>query len=96
MFSALRGLIYLLCHEEVNAINTSIPLFHAERQFPSLNAGVWACHSDFLTQRFCFSYEFSEDFGVGWGQMTLFPSATLDSLLLSCTPLLSCDPTLSH
>lgn len=37
MFSALKGLIYLLCHEEVNAINTPIPLFYGERQFPSQN-----------------------------------------------------------
>lgn len=31
MFSALKGLIYLLCHEKINAINTSTLLLYGER-----------------------------------------------------------------
>lgn len=59
MFSALKGLIYLLCHEKINAINTSI-LLHGEREFPHANPSEWPFSFDFLIRlRLCFSYDFS-------------------------------------
>ena len=55
MFSALKGFIYLLCHEKINAINTSILLLYGERQFLSLDSREWPFSFDVLIQRFCFS-----------------------------------------
>lgn len=93
MVSALKGLIYLLCHEKINAINTSIPLPYGERQFPSLNPREWSFSSDFLILRFCFSSDFSvlsrasDDF---WGP--LFPSPALGPLPFRAFPFFPVTP----
>lgn len=76
MFSVLKGLIYLLCHEKINAINTSI-LLYGEGEFPRANPREWPLSFDFLIlPRLCFSYDFSviqtlsrasDDFRAGRG-----------------------------
>lgn len=76
MFSVLKGLIYLLCHEKIKAINTSI-LLCGEGEFPRAHPREWPFSFDFLTlPRLGFSYDFSviqtlsgasDDFRAGRG-----------------------------
>lgn len=54
MFSARKGLIYLLCRKKINTINTSIFLLYGGRWFPTLNSRKGSFGLDSLILRLCF------------------------------------------